>query len=271
MAGQINQTLVRQFRMPGYPLILITTDLLQEGEDLHTFCSTVHHYGISWTPSAMEQRIGRIDRVRSQTDRRLSALPRSPNGEEKLQVLFPHLQDTVEVLQVRRVLERMDAFLRLMHEGLITAGREDSRIIPAIEFDRNMRLSGPQTQPLRSSFPVRPEHLLGEGSDVAAVVGEVDKIAERFFRLRDVDVSGIPITWESSAPPGSLMGTAHLPPESSPLQSFWTCTGCAREFAASAQSAGSALVTNRTALPQVRGASARDWVRSSMRTVVRTT
>ena len=81
MAGQVNQTLVRQFRMPGYPLVLVTTDLLQEGEDLHPFCSSVHHYGISWTPSSMEQRIGRVDRVRSQTDRRLS---RSPPGPRKV-------------------------------------------------------------------------------------------------------------------------------------------------------------------------------------------
>ena len=45
----------------------LVTDLLQEGEDLHTFWSDVFHYGISWTPSAMEQRIGRVDRVRSLT------------------------------------------------------------------------------------------------------------------------------------------------------------------------------------------------------------
>lgn len=129
MSGQVNQTLVRQFRMPGYPLVLITTDLLQEGEDLHTFCSAVHHYGISWTPSSMEQRIGRIDRVRSQTDRRLSAL-KSPklDGDNKLQVYFPHLEDTVELLQVQRVLERMNVFLKLMHEGLIDrTGCESTR------------------------------------------------------------------------------------------------------------------------------------------------
>ena len=68
-AGQPNT--VRQFRLPGYPFVLVTTDLLQEGEDLHTFCDCVYHYGISWTPSAMEQRTGRIDRVRSLTERRL--------------------------------------------------------------------------------------------------------------------------------------------------------------------------------------------------------
>src|SRR5206468_13021446 len=53
MSGQVNQTVVRQFRMPGYPFILTTTDLLQEGEDLHLFCSDVYHYGIAWMPSSM--------------------------------------------------------------------------------------------------------------------------------------------------------------------------------------------------------------------------
>jgi len=139
MSGQVNQTAVRQFRMPGYPFLLITTDLLQEGEDLHTFCSDIHHYGISWTPSSMEQRIGRIDRVRSQTDRRLTQLQRTLDGEDKLQVYFPHLEDTVEVLQVQRVLERMNVFLRLMHEGLIMTGEDSRTLVAAREFVRNRR------------------------------------------------------------------------------------------------------------------------------------
>ena len=71
MSGGVNKSLVQQFRMPGYPLILVSTDVLQEGEDLHTFCSQVIHYGIAWTPSALEQRTGRVDRIRSLTSRRL--------------------------------------------------------------------------------------------------------------------------------------------------------------------------------------------------------
>lgn len=210
MAGRVNQTLVRQFRMPGYPLSLITTDLLQEGEDLHTFCSAVHHYGISWTPSSMEQRIGRIDRVRSQTDRRLSAFETLPHPKQKLQVYFPHLQDTVEVLQVRRVLDRMDVFLRLMHEGLILAGKEERRIDTTKEFERTYRPAVSGALPLKSSFPVRPEHLIGEGSDVGAIVTEVRRIAERFQGLSGVQIPDIPVEWESASPPGSLMGTAKL-------------------------------------------------------------
>ena len=38
MHGRVDKRLVRQFRMPGFPLVLASTDVLQEGEDLHTFC-----------------------------------------------------------------------------------------------------------------------------------------------------------------------------------------------------------------------------------------
>lgn len=116
MSGQVNQTLVRQFRMPAYPLVLITTDLLQEGEDLHLFCSNVYRYGIAWMPSSMEQRLGGIDRVRSQTERRLTALTDQIDPQNLLQVYYPFLRETVEVFQVNRVLDRMARFIQLMHE-----------------------------------------------------------------------------------------------------------------------------------------------------------
>jgi hypothetical protein len=41
MSGAVNKRLVRQFRMPGFPLVLVTTDVLQQGEDLQTFCRKV--------------------------------------------------------------------------------------------------------------------------------------------------------------------------------------------------------------------------------------
>ncbi|MFZ1561752.1 MAG: helicase-related protein, partial [Saprospiraceae bacterium] len=56
-----------QFRMPGFPYVVITTDVLKEGEDLHTYCSDIYHYGIAWNPSDMEQRTGRIDRINSKS------------------------------------------------------------------------------------------------------------------------------------------------------------------------------------------------------------
>ncbi len=211
MSGQVNQTLVRQFRMPGYPLVLVSTDLLQEGEDLHTFCSAVHHYGIAWTPSSMEQRIGRIDRVRSQTERRLTAmLERMPEGDELLQVYFPHLEDTIEILQVQRVLERMNVFLRLIHEGLITEGGRDGSLHTVEEFVRGVRLVPQIRERLKSAFPVRAEQL-GHGPGALAVDrGVARDLKERFARIAQKDLPGLRIAWEPQTEPGRLLGTARL-------------------------------------------------------------
>ena len=108
MSGGVNQRLVRQFRMPGFPLVLATTDVLQEGEDLQTFCRRIVHYGIAWTPSAMEQRTGRVDRIGGLVQRRLDGVSEAPAAEDFIQVYYPHLRDTVELLQVRRVLGRLN-------------------------------------------------------------------------------------------------------------------------------------------------------------------
>jgi hypothetical protein len=108
----------------------------------------------------------------------VSALRAPPVPEQKLQVFFPHLQDTVEVLQVRRVLERMDVFMRLMHEGLVLAGHEERRIDTTKEFERTYRPSAAGAQPLISSFPVRPEHLVGEKRDAMAVMMQVGTLAD---------------------------------------------------------------------------------------------
>jgi hypothetical protein len=211
MSGQVNQTLVRQFRMPGYPFALITTDLLQEGEDLHTFCSEVHHYGISWTPSAMEQRIGRIDRVRSHTDRRISAsADLEMKGADKLQVYFPHLEDTVEVLQVQRVLERMNTFIRLMHEGLTATGQEQKTIDAKQEFLKMRQLVEQINGRLHSAFPIKPEHLKGSIRKLAVEPGYSKLVVERFSKLSQQQLPDLEIEWEKPTTSTQLTGTVRL-------------------------------------------------------------
>ena len=152
--GTVNQRLVRQFRMPGFPLVLVTTDVLQEGEDLHTFCRRIVHYGIAWTPSAMEQRTGRVDRIGGLVQRRLDGVPEAPAADEFIQVYYPHLQDTVEVLQVRRVLGRLNKFLRLIHRNT-SAASTDGR---AIDANRAMLEEVKDIPPLegqlQSAFPI---------------------------------------------------------------------------------------------------------------------
>jgi hypothetical protein len=76
------------------------------------------HYGIAGTPSAWEQRTGRVDRICSLTSRRLQQ-SKLVAPEDFLQVFYPHLYETVERLQVERVYERMDRFIRLIHRQLM--------------------------------------------------------------------------------------------------------------------------------------------------------
>jgi len=210
MFGQVSKKLVQQFRMPGYPLVLVTTDLLQEGEDLHTFCSSIHHYGISWTPSSMEQRIGRIDRVRSQTDRRLSGLDRAHHGDELLQVHFPHLQDTVEILQVERVLERMNVFLRLMHEGLVTNAVADKHIDVQQTLARGRRPVEVITKRLQSAFRIEDALLNGGIRELEVTQALAETITDRLQALRTTVRNPMSIKWSSSQNSGQLLGTMKL-------------------------------------------------------------
>lgn len=207
MFGAVNQTLIRQFRMPGYPLILVTTDLLQEGEDLHTFCSAVYHYGISWMPSSMEQRIGRIDRVNSETERRLSRLKVEPRGEEKLQVYYPHLRDTVEVLQVERVLERMKRFLLLMHRNLGQPEGERKQVNVKIEMLRFHHDLEQIKKPLESAFPIREELLQGRELPLASTAEDAAKLRARFLRIKSLEFADLKIKWEDFCPEDALIGT----------------------------------------------------------------
>ena len=210
MSGDVNRTMVRQFRMPGYPLVLISTDLLQEGEDLHTFCSEVVHYGISWTPSSIEQRIGRVDRVGSQVERRLRSLDRRPDGAERLQVYYPYLGDTVEVLQVRRVLGRVNEFLRLMHEGIVTAPRGD----PRIDIGRSLLAGGGmplaiETR-LTSSFGIDPKDLVGDVRALAVEPRAADSARARFRSLFDRRWPGVEIEWSASDRDHLRFGTMRM-------------------------------------------------------------
>lgn len=197
MFGEVSKQLVTQFRMPGYPFVLVTTDLLQEGEDLHLFCSDIYHYGISWMPSSMEQRIGRIDRVRSQTERKLTQLvDHQPEGHDLLQVYYPYLAETVEVFQVNRVLERVDRFIQLMHEQLgIGDEQMDRRLNLLHEMQHGPRRSQTTSEPLRSAFPVRRELLRGAVKRLAVTPDLHDDLLQHFWHLQELLARKHGVVW----------------------------------------------------------------------------
>jgi len=193
MSGGVNKRLVRQFRMPGFPLVLVTTDVLQEGEDLHTFCRRVIHYGISWTPSAMEQRTGRIDRIGGLVQREIDGCKERPPEDAFIQVFYPHLQETVEVLQVRRVLSRVNRFLRLVHD--MAGGKEEreTRIDTSREMLEELTDVAPIRGPLQSAFPVHGAWLAGqlinnpkETPDIAGHLEHLERLWQELVHHFDI-------------------------------------------------------------------------------------
>ena len=115
-----------QFRMPGYPYVLISTDVLKEGEDLHLYCKDVYHYGIAWNPSDMEQRTGRIDRINSSCYFELKNDGKI-NFDNSLQVFYPYLADTLEVNQVAKVFNKMNDFIQTFYD--ISVIREKDTLV----------------------------------------------------------------------------------------------------------------------------------------------
>lgn len=108
----------RKFRMPGYPLMLVSTDVFQEGEDLHTFCDSVIHYGLSSSPVSIEQKTGRVDRVGALAHRRLVGQNEGQNAadDDFIQVGFPFVRQSIEAVQVRRLCSNLNLFLASLHE-----------------------------------------------------------------------------------------------------------------------------------------------------------
>ncbi|WP_223583084.1 DEAD/DEAH box helicase [Sphingobacterium sp. GVS05A] len=105
-----NRSLVAaQFRMPGFPYALIATDILREGEDLHTYCQNIYHYGVAWNPSDMEQRTGRIDRINSMSFRKLNT-SQELSFPNKLHVFYPYLSQSFEINQVSKLLTNINRF-----------------------------------------------------------------------------------------------------------------------------------------------------------------
>ena len=104
----------RKFRMPGYPLMLVSTDVFQEGEDLHTFCDRVTHYGISSSPIALEQKVGRVDRVHSLAQRNLLQHKRSIK-KHFIRVFYPHIRETIEYQQMYNVAHSLNQFIKSLH------------------------------------------------------------------------------------------------------------------------------------------------------------
>ncbi len=123
-----HRTAIRQFRTPSLPRVIVCTDTLKEGVDLHLFCDRVIHYGVAWTSGDLEQRVGRVDRYFSQIERRLRTEGSPPDVD--LHVGYPHVIASLERGQVERVIDRQRKVEMLLDSPLAGTQQESKDIVP---------------------------------------------------------------------------------------------------------------------------------------------
>lgn len=64
----VRQRIMLAFNSPLFPEILVSSAVLGEGVDLHRFCRYVIHHDLCWNPSTLEQKTGRLDRIRCKAE-----------------------------------------------------------------------------------------------------------------------------------------------------------------------------------------------------------
>ena len=103
---ETRQRLMLSFNTPFYPDILVASSVLAEGVDLHLNCRFVLHHDLSWNPSDIEQRTGRVDRIECKAEK----VGRS------VEVYVPFVAETQDEKQFRVVMDRERWFQVLMGE-----------------------------------------------------------------------------------------------------------------------------------------------------------
>lgn len=116
------------FNTSFYPDIIISTDIFNEGIDLHLFCSRIIHYGIAWLPGDMEQRIGRIDRLFCKGYRDYEdSKKREENGNcKQIKIDFIHMDDEMDKRQISKILERMIEAIKELE--VLDAGEKNKEV-----------------------------------------------------------------------------------------------------------------------------------------------
>ncbi len=104
--GDQRRRLLLSFNTPFFPEVLVASSVLAEGVDLHLECRYVIHHDLSWNPSTLEQRTGRVDRIGAKAERVL----------QPIHVFLPYLGGTQDEKMYRVVRDRERWFQVIMGE-----------------------------------------------------------------------------------------------------------------------------------------------------------
>jgi superfamily II DNA or RNA helicase len=98
--------LLLAFNTPFFPEILVASSVLAEGVDLHLNCRHIIHYDLSWNPSTIEQRTGRVDRLGAKAEQ----------VKQPINVFLPFVAGTQDEKMFRVVTDRERWFQVVMGE-----------------------------------------------------------------------------------------------------------------------------------------------------------
>lgn len=105
VSGDRRSQICQAFNSPLLPDALVCTSIGQEGIDLHLYCADVIHHDLPWNPAVLEQRTGRVDRVRSLSER---------DSNLFIQIGVPFLGNNYDQFQYDVLVERAQKFDILM-------------------------------------------------------------------------------------------------------------------------------------------------------------
>jgi superfamily II DNA/RNA helicase len=115
---------LRGFNSPLLPEILVASEVMAEGLDLHLDCRHVIHHDLSWNPSTLEQRTGWIDRLRC----------RAENDGESIRVYLPYLAGTADEKMFRVVSDRARWFQVVMGDRYDVDEASTEKIAARVPF-----------------------------------------------------------------------------------------------------------------------------------------
>lgn len=103
---ETRRRLLLAFNTPFFPEILVASNVLAEGVDLHLNCRYVIHHDLCWNPSTLEQRTGRVDRLGAKAEQ----------VSQPINVFLPYIAGTQDEKMYRVVRDRERWFQVIMGE-----------------------------------------------------------------------------------------------------------------------------------------------------------
>ncbi len=124
--------LMQCFNTPFFPEVLVCSEVMGEGVDLHRACRYVIHHDLAWNPSTIEQRTGRIDRIGCKAE-----------GRNSIYVYLPYIAGMTDERQFKVMSDREQWFRVVM-------GQED--VAKLVAKDGPMQISLPDRVASALSF-----------------------------------------------------------------------------------------------------------------------